>query len=252
MEFHTLGALEVSCEGTPVPITGTRRRALLAILLVYPGQVVPMDVLIDALWPTGLPANPEASIRFHIWKLRQTLDQHDPHHEEQPSSIRCAASSYKIPLESNLFDNLELATAVESARAVIGTEPSAALATLQDALGRWRGFPFEELRYVEYAQATIHRLRELHLEAQLLSSESLLGLGRHREAVPTLEGLVAEHPLTEPLWTLLLTAMWRCGRPADALVQYNRMETKLENEMGMKPSRELQQLKQRLLVDQPV
>ena len=251
VEFHTLGALEVSCEGTPVPITGTRRRALLAILLIHPGQVVPMDVLIDALWPTTLPADPAASVRFHIWKLRQTLDQHDAHHEQQASVVASAAHAYKIPLETNRFDAVELAAAVEIARAEITTAPARALSLLQNALDSWRGFPFEELRYVEYAQATIRRLLEVHLEAHLLSGEAMLELGRHREAIPNLEALVVEHPLTEPLWALLLTALWRCGRPADALVEYDRMATTLAVEVGLQPSRALQHLKQQLLVEQP-
>lgn len=250
MEFRTLGALEISCEDTPIRLSGSRRRALLALLLLHPGQIVSIDVIGEVLWPTDQPADPRAAVRFHVWAIRNALALDNVTADQ--SMVEHNGGGYKVTLAGNVFDTVEFFDRVSRAQLVVATSPTSALEHLVGALHLWRGTPFEELRYDDHARPVVRKLVELRLDAEMLRSEALLNLGRPREAIPVLESLVELHPLTEPLWRLLLTALTRCGRPAEALVEYRRMESTLATEVGVQPSRELRELKARISSDQAV
>ncbi len=69
--------------------------------------------------------------------------------------------------------------------------------------------------------------------------------------VGELEAAVAAYPFQESLWELLITALYRAGRQADALATYQRVRQQLAAELGLDPRPQLQELEQRILVQDP-
>jgi DNA-binding SARP family transcriptional activator len=122
---------------------------------------------------------------------------------------------------------------------------------LREALALWRGRAFEEFLDTDVGAAESDRLAELRLVALEDRIEAELRLGRHRELVAELEGLVREQPLRERLWAQLLLALYRSGRQADALLAYQRAPSVLVEELGIDPGAELRRLQAAMLAQDP-
>jgi predicted ATPase len=123
-----------------------------------------------------------------------------------------------------------------------------ALRLLEDALGLWRGAAFADLPYAEFVMHERERLDELRLEANELVTESRLALGQARELIAELEAVVDQEPYRERSWSQLMRALYLSGRQADALAAYRRARARLEEDLGIDPSAELQELERRILV----
>ena len=122
---------------------------------------------------------------------------------------------------------------------------------LREALALWRGPPLADFRYEAFARNEIGRLEELRLVALEQRLEADLAVGRHAEAVPELEALVREHPLRESLRGLLMLALYRSGRQADALAVMQDARATLRDELGLDPGQALQQLEKAILLQDP-
>ncbi len=124
-----------------------------------------------------------------------------------------------------------------------GADPAAAVAAYRSALELWRGAPLVEL--VDWPPAAAHRTRleELHRCASEEAAEAGLALGDHRALLTTLETMVADEPLREQRWGLLMLALYRCGRQADALRAYQRARNALAD-LGLEPGPELRSIEQ--------
>ena len=130
-------------------------------------------------------------------------------------------------------------------------DPGSAAAALREALALWRGPPLADFEYAAFAQAAIARLGELRLAALERRVEADLELGRHDELTGELRALVAEHPLRERLRMQLMLALYRCGRQADALAEYQEARRVLLEEIGIEPGRELRELERAILRQEP-
>ena len=122
---------------------------------------------------------------------------------------------------------------------------------LREALALWRGSPLAEFAYEAFARNEIGRLEELRVAALELRLEADLALGRHSEVVGELEGLVRDHPLRESFSRLLMLALYRAGRQADALTAYQDARARLVDELGLDPGQALQQLEKQILLQDP-
>jgi hypothetical protein len=122
---------------------------------------------------------------------------------------------------------------------------------LREALALWRGPALADFAYESFAQAPIARLEEIRLAALELRIESDLALGRHHALVGELESLVAEQPLRERLREYLMTALYRCGRQAEALDAYQDARRALVDELGIEPGTALQELERAILRHDP-
>ena len=122
-----------------------------------------------------------------------------------------------------------------------------AAATLREALALWRGPALADLAPLEFAQAEIRRLEELRLGAVMERIEADLALGRAAEVIPELEALVEANPLQERLRGQLMLALYRSGRQADALEVYRQTRELLNDELGLEPSKALQELERSIL-----
>jgi DNA-binding SARP family transcriptional activator len=243
VEFRILGPLEVRREGRRVHIGGAKERALLAFLLLHAGEPVSVDRLIDELWGDSPPATARKSVQVRVAGLRRAL---------RGDVLLTRGDGYRVRLEPNQLDlhRFEQLLA-DGSDALAAADPSAALATLHEALALWRGPALADFTYESFAQPAIARLEELRLRALELRIESQLELGLPAQVIAELEDLAASHPFRERLRGQLMLALYRDGRQADALDLYRRTREELVAGLGIEPGPMLQQLQQAILRQDP-
>ena len=242
VQFRVLGPLEVDAGDGPIPLGGPKQRAVLANLLIRANQVVPADTLIDALWGDDSPEKARNTLQTYISNLRRPLG--DDRLQGRPPGY--VLHLEPIELDADRFDSL-----VREARKTLPIDPTVAGSMLEDALRMWRGPALADLADQPSLLAESARLDDLRLDAQQARCEALLAAGDAARAAGTLEALVAEHPLRESLWVLLLLALYRDGRQADALDAFGRARELLADELGIDPSPELVRLHERILRQDP-
>jgi DNA-binding SARP family transcriptional activator len=240
MEFRILGPLEAVDGDRTVPLGGPRQRALLALLLTHANRVLSAERLIDELWGDDAPAAASNALQYHVSQLRKTLAPHEAIVTQEPGyMIRVGPGE----LDLERFERLrEAATAAE---------PGEAARLLREALALWRGSPLEDLAQEEFAQAEIRRLDELHVATIEQRIEVELEAGADGDLIGELETLVHAHPLRERLRAQLMLALYRAGRQAEALATYRDLRNVLVSELGIEPSRSLQELEQAILRQDP-
>ena len=243
MEFRILGPLEAWAEGGEVSLGGPKPRALLAVLLLHPNEVVPADRLIDELWGEDSPEDAAAALRVNVSRLRKALPQ---------DVLTTRSPGYVVRVEPDELDLHRFERLVDEGRSLLARGLAAdASERLRDALSLWRGSALADFAYESFAQTAIARLEEIRLAALELRIDADLALGRHDELVGELEALVAEHPLRERLRRYLMTALYRSGRQAEALDAYQDARRALVDELGVDPSPALQELEQAILRQDP-
>jgi DNA-binding SARP family transcriptional activator len=243
MEYRILGPLEV-CDGErSLALRGPKQRALLAVLLLRRGQVVPADRLIEALWGDSPPATAAKGVQGHVSHLRKALG-------DELLVTRGGGYALAIApgeLDAERFERL----AADGRRMMASGKPKGAVAALRRALGLWRGTALQDFTYDDFAAPEIARLEELRLGAIEERIDADLALGRHAEVVAELEALVRANPLRDRLRGQLMLALYRCGRQADALDRYQRGRQALVGELGLEPGRDLRELEQAILRQDP-
>ena len=242
VEFSLLGPLEVRRGGQPLSLGGFKRRAVLAALLLRAGEPVPSDQLLTEVWGSAPPPTAPAALQNAISQLRKALE---PVRERaEPFRLLVTdVAGYRLVVAPDRLDVSRferLVAAGRSARA--GGDSRRAGELFRDALALWRGPALAEFRYEDFAQAAIARLEELRLLAVEERIEADLDAGSGGE------GLVRAYPLRERLHGLLMLALYRAGRQADALAAYQDARRKLVDELGIDPSPTLQALERKILV----
>ena len=240
MEFRILGPLEVADGGSLIALPGAQR-ALLALLLLSVNEVVSSDRLIEALWGEHSPESGRTALQVRVSQLRKALG-------DAGALVVTRAPGYVLQLDAAQLDLARFERLVAEADEA---DPLAAAAKLSEALALWRGAPLADLAYESFAQPAIARLQELRLVTVEKRIDADLTLGRHAELVGELELLVAEHPLREHLRALLMLALYRGGRQADALAVYQSARRELVQELGIEPSSSLRELEQAILQQDP-
>jgi WD40 repeat protein/DNA-binding SARP family transcriptional activator len=242
MLFRVLGPLEVDVGGGPVPLGGPKQRAVLAHLLLRANQLVPAETLVDELWGEEPPERARNVIQTYISHLRKALGR---------DRIESRAPGYRLRLESSELDAARFAELMRDAKKALPVDPDVAVATLEDALALWRGPALADLADQPPILAEAARLDELRFEAQEARIEGLLAAGAQSRAIGELEALLAHHPWREGLWSLLMLALYREGRQAEALNAFQRAREILAEELGVDPSPELTRLHGRILKQDP-
>ena len=243
MQVRLFGELEVLAAGVPVPVRGAKQRALLALLALQRGQPVSADRLIDVLWGDGLAANPANALQVQIGQLRRTFGA---------AAIVTSDAGYALDVRPDQVDVVRFEQLVRKGRRLAADgELAPASATLGEALGLRRGEPLAEFAYAGFADAERARLDELTLVAAESRAGADLGLGRYEELAGELEASCREHPLRERLWELLILALYRSGRQAEALRAYAEVRDRLAGELGLDPGPALRELQTRILAQDP-
>src|SRR4051794_17735423 len=242
MRIGLLGALEVlDDDGREVAVAGPKLRALLAVLALHRGRAVPAEQLIDALWGEDPPNEVRNGLQGLASKLRRTLGSSEV--------VAMHGAGYALELPAEAIDVHRFEDLVACARAAVASQDRATAAALfNEAAVLWRGDPLADFAYDDFAVGAITRLSELRLATIEERLDIELQLGRHQECIAELEELVGAHPLRERLRGLLMLALYRAGRQADALRVYQDGRRFLSEELGLEPGRELRELESAILV----
>jgi DNA-binding SARP family transcriptional activator len=243
MEFRVLGPLEVWDGGEEVSLGGPKLRALLALLLLHPNEVMSGDRLIDELWGEDSPEDAAAALRVNVSRLRKALPQ---------DVLATRSPGYFLRVDAEALDLHRFERLVDEGRSLLARGLAAdASERLHDGLSLWRGQPLADFAYESFAQGAIARLEEIRLAAVELRVDADLSLGRDDELVGELEVLVSEHPLRERLRGYLMMALYRSGRQAEALDAYQSGRRALVDQLGIEPSPALQELERGILRQDP-
>jgi predicted ATPase/DNA-binding SARP family transcriptional activator len=243
LEVAVLGELAVVRDGTPVPVTGRGRRALLALLAARAGHVVTIERIVDGLWGDDPPASAVKVVQTHVSQLRRMLE---PDHGDWKVLVT-HPSGYALAVEPDAVDAARFETAV---RAASELPLAAAVDPLRAALALWRGPPFAGIdRPFALVEAT--RLEQLRASALSRCLAGELARGRHQEVEPELRSLVAERPLDESLAELLMLALYRGGHQAEALGVHAELRRRLAEELGADPGPSIARLHERILRHDP-
>ncbi len=236
LRFGVLGPVRAWRDGEPLATGSPQQRALLAALLLRGGRTATAAELIDALWGGEPPSQALAALRTYASRLRKVLGAEVLVSESGGYALRTTAL--------DLTRARELAADADKLRAA--GDRTAARARLAEALDLWDG---EVLASVPgpYADTQRTRLEEWRLTLLETRVDIDLEIGAHAEAVSELTALTAAHPLRERLRELLMLALYRSGRQAEALAVYADTRRLLADELGVDPTPELSRLQQRIL-----
>jgi YVTN family beta-propeller protein len=238
LEFRLLGTLEATGnDGRPLSIGRGKERALLAYMLLHRNAAVPREALIDALWADDPPASAAHALDVYVSRLRKGLGVAGVL-ETQSGALRLNVADEKLDVAR--FERL--LSEARSAR-----DPAARLALVEQALALWRGHALVDVLDEPFARPESERLEEERLVAGEERLDALLVLGRHDEAVGRLQALVTAQPLRERPLRLLMLALYRAGRQAEALALFSDARKTLRDELGLEPSAELRELQAAIL-----
>jgi basic membrane lipoprotein Med (substrate-binding protein (PBP1-ABC) superfamily)/DNA-binding SARP family transcriptional activator len=247
MEFRVLGALEAGSGGTAVDLGPPKQRALLAILLLHVGEIVPVDRLIDLLWGDEAPRTAGHSIQIYISELRKALEA-----PAGPRLIVRRHPGYQLDVPAERIDAHRFEALVRRGSALLAAgEREEGIKTLRSSLDLWRGPALSDFTYEEFAQPYVRRFHDLHLDAIETLAAAELEAGQAASVVGLLEAAIREDPLRERSRELLMLALYRAGRHAEALRSFEKLRELLVEELGLEPSPPLQQLRDRVLLHGP-
>ena len=250
IRYRILGSVELSDGERPIPAGGPRQVALLAFLVVNANRAVSVDGLLDALWASeGSTAGAVKRVQVAIARLRRTLEAGGA---TAAAPLRTVAGGYLLAVGAGESDAGVFGLRFDAGRRALEAGDAQHAATLlREALGLWRGPALADVGYADWAQPEIRRLEELRMAATEARVEAELHLGRHAKLTAELESLVAADPTRERLTGLLMTALYRAGRQAEALDAYQRTRAHLAAELGLEPGPALRTLQAEILEQSP-
>ena len=247
MLFRVLGPLEALHGGRPVALGGAKQRALLAILLLHANRAVSTDTMIDHLWGEHPPPSAAKVVQVYVSQLRKALGYVDEAGVTR-RGITTTSGGYLVEVQPHELDVLLFESLVGRGRRAqeVGAVDRG-VQLLGEALSLWRGKALADFEFEPFAASEIGRLEDMRLSTLEARIEGDLALGRHAEVTGELESLLAGHPSRESLCSLLMLALYRSGRQADALDRFRSVRTYLVDELGLEPSVELREMHQRVL-----
>ncbi|MBT2525290.1 tetratricopeptide repeat protein [Streptomyces sp. ISL-99] len=238
VRFTVLGPVRAWRGGESLNTGSPQQRALLAALLLRDGRTATASELIDAIWGEEPPSQALAAVRTYASRLRKALNPGVLVSESGGYAIRAGADTLDLTVAQ------DLAAHAEKARA--SGDRCQARTLINEALGLWDGEPLASVPG-PYAENQRTRLEEWRLQLTETRLDLDLEVGCHAEAIAELTALTAAHPLRERLRELLMLALYRSGRQAEALAVYADTRRLLADELGVDPRPELSHLQQRIL-----
>ncbi len=210
------------------------------MLLLRGGRVATVAELIDAVWGEGPPTTAVAALRTYVSRLRKDLGP-------DAGIVVSDSGGYALRVDEESVDlGAAERLAGESEGARRRGQIDRARELLLRSLELWSGEPLADVPgpYCAAQRARIEERRLVLLESRL---DLDLVTGRHAQVVVELTTLTATYPWRERLRELLMLALFRSDRQAEALAVYADTRRLLAVELGADPSRELTELYQRIL-----
>jgi DNA-binding SARP family transcriptional activator/DNA-binding beta-propeller fold protein YncE len=229
VQISVLGAVEATSDGRAIDLGSPQQRTLLALLAVRAGAVVPVEAIIDALWPDDPPASAAKVVQTYVSRLRKSLGD---------SVIERRGNGYALSRGSVEVDSLRFDQQVQAEE-------------YNAALDLWRGPALADVTAAPPLRQEAERLEELRLRAMEERFDSELAAGRAAAIVGDLQALVAAHPMRERLVARLMLALYGAGRQAEALETYRVARRTLSEQVGLEPGDDLRELERRILEQDP-
>lgn len=235
--LRLLGPLELVLGGEWVDPGGPNQRALLAYLVLREGEPVAIQTIVDAIWGDNASEGSVRSLRTYVSNLRRLLGS--------TVEIRGGQGAYRLTLHSLKTDiglfrqRVAVADNIEDSRGVA--------AALASALALWRGPVLVDVdRPWVLDRSSILESQRTNTVARW--AEATIADGEPELVISKIERMVAEAALDERLSGILMLALYRSGRQADALAVYRRLRNMLVEELGVEPGPELQILEEQILM----
>jgi len=235
-----LGPLEVRRDGQPVTVPGGKSAELLVRLALDAGKVVRTDRLIDEVWPTEIDTR-RNTVQSKVTRLRRAFGD--------PNVVVGRDDGYVLTIAPEQVDAFVVSRdAVASARLLLAGDHRSAADLSSSALARFSATLVPIARDADWVAPHRVRLSEVQLQLTETHLSARLDLGGGEDVIGDLEAAVLAFPYHEALWQLLITALYRAGRQADALAAHQRVRAVLVDELGLEPGPGLRQLEQQILV----
>jgi DNA-binding SARP family transcriptional activator len=247
VEFRILGPLEITHHDEAIKVGGPRQQTVMAMLLLEANHVIPVERLVRAMWDEEPPTSARAQVHICISTLRRQIMA-----AEGEQLIDSRPPGYLLKLGDGGLDSHVFEAHVAAGRgALTAGEPHRAATEFRHGLALWRGTALSGVnsRLVQQSVAQLNE-RRLTITEECLECELLLGM--HHDVVGEVVRLAEEHPLRERLWALLMTALYRAGRQAEALDAYRHARNTLTEELGVEPGKELRELQFAILNGNPM
>ena len=248
--FGVLGPLQMTVDGTPVPLGTPKQRAVLAMLVINRNRPVSIDALINAAWDQWPPAEARASLHSYVSNLRRLLGKAgvDPRTVlvSEPPGYRLNVAEIACDIGRFITEKNAGAQAAASGKFEFASRH------LKSALAEWRGPVLDDLRELQFVDAFATALTEDKVLAHTAFAEAEIACGRAYAVIGELEALTVEHPYREPLWAQLITAYYLAQRQSDALDAYRRLKDTLAEDLGIDPGPGIQELHSRVLRQEPL
>jgi DNA-binding SARP family transcriptional activator/DNA-binding CsgD family transcriptional regulator len=250
LRVEVLGPLRAWLGAEELVLGPARQRAVFAALAASEGHPVSRGELINAVWGDSAPASAEGSVHTYISGLRRRMD---PERSRWSSGgvLLSEPAGYVLRLAPNNLDLHVFADLQDKAQRQLATgDHRGALASFDSALSLWHGEAFSGVPG-PFAEQQRERLAELRVVCVENRASTVLKLGGHAELVAELAVLVQEHPLRESLWESLMIALYRSGRPAEALEGFRHLRNILIEELGIEPGSRARKVHQQILTNDP-
>jgi len=269
LRIGLLGSVQAIRSGVDIELGPARQRAVFCVLAMRAGHTVGRDEVVDAVWGEDAPASAEGGVYTYISGLRRVLDKSGRERigaagsaqgslpsagsllADRSGFVGSSGSGYTLRVDPDAVDALLSARLREEAQTHLRAgEREPALNAIDRALALWRGEAFAGVPG-PYAMSQRVRLDEMRIELLEQRAGVLLEIGGQQEAATELSGLVLRYPMRESLRELLMRALYRCGRTADALEVFRSARKILADELGIEPGPRLRQLHQQILTGDP-
>ncbi|WAX82214.1 AfsR/SARP family transcriptional regulator [Streptomyces sp. KMM 9044] len=254
MNIKVLGALHAEVKGVSIVPTARKPRQILALLALRPGRVVPVSTLTEEIWGADQPQSSLTALQTYILQLRRML--RTAMGPEAAGSAKDMLATryggYLLQISPQAVDVYRYDRLVaEGQRAFESGDDARTASLLREALALWEGPPLADVQVGAVLELEVMRLEQSRLVTSERRIDAELRLGRHTELVAGLTDLIARHPQHEGLHAQAMVALYRSGRRANALNVYRRLRQRLDHELGVEPSPQLQRMYQAMLSVDP-
>jgi len=244
LQIQVLGPVAARRDGAPLKVPGGRTEELLVRLAVDAGTFVGADRLIDELWADDAVATQRNTLQSKVARLRRALGSTDV--------IESGSDGYRLAVDRSHVDALAvLDDAEDAARRYDDGDVLGASEIAARAVAAFAGDPLPGAGDASWAVTHRVRLEEARAQLTELSLRCRMQLGDRVSVVGELNDALTASPYREPLWELLVLALYREGRQAEALDAYQRARRTLLDDLGLEPGQRLRDLEQQILVQDP-
>jgi DNA-binding SARP family transcriptional activator len=246
MAVRLLGPIDVVVDQEPRPVSGLRRKALLAALALHCGETVSTQRLTEIVWATDAPATAANTLQSHISYLRGVLGSRTAILTRNPGYVLSPRGDGTYSTDVQQAEHLLRRATHDHA-----AQPASAIADLKAALALWRGEALPGVTGLPWLENQARRLGRLQAQIRQTLTEARLAAGEHLSLLPDLQQMAFDQPLDEQVHAQLMLALYRSGRQAYALQAFHRLRRTLTEDFGIDPSPQLRDLETAILRQDP-